>query len=147
MHFGNRQNQKRSDFKPRRCILISVWALLKWSLYSSTSIEAHNGISAAFKQTKKNPEAKRAYVENVQEEMERLGQAGRALSGWWSSALTGRWLMRRWSRPLCTLACKLAVFGSSNHPLMTRLGAEYSSQLLVENRSTIQGCSSRLWGL
>lgn len=53
-------------------------------------------------------------------------------------------LMRRWSRPLCTLACKLAVFGSSNHPLMTRLGAEYSSQLLVENRSTIQGCSSRL---
>lgn len=90
--FGDRQNQKSSDFKPR--LLISVWALLKWSLYSSTSIEARNGISAALK--KKNPEAKRASDENVQEEMERLGQAGRALSGWWSSALTGRWLMRRW---------------------------------------------------
>lgn len=94
--FGDHRNWKSSDFKPRRCILIIVWALLKWSLYSSTSIKACNGISAAFKQKTQSKVSLGWKCAGGDGTSQAGRQAGRAPSGWCSSALTGRWLMRRW---------------------------------------------------
>lgn len=86
--------------KPTRCVLISVWALSKWSLYSSTSIEARHGISVVFKQKTQNKVSlrwKRAGGDGTSQggrpSVERL----MIISADWQ--VTDAPLMHCWSRP------------------------------------------------